>query len=70
MLDSQFIGQEIARMYKQMAQLAIIFNDVVGAKRVANTVLKRIDKFRGFLPLLHAVCNRGIRDRHWILVRN
>lgn len=55
-------------MHEQMIQLGAIFADVPGAKRVADTVRKRIEKFVGFLPLLHAVCNRGLRERHWILV--
>jgi dynein heavy chain len=46
-----------------------VFADVSAAKRVTDTVRKRIEKFMGYLPLLHSVCNPGLRDRHWILVR-
>lgn len=63
------IASEINAMYKQMQQLAIVFADVTAAKRVTDTVRKRIVKFMGYLPLLHAVCNPGLRERHWILVR-
>ena len=55
-------------MHEQMIQLGAIFGDVAGAKRVADTIRKRIEKFVGFLPLLHAVCNKGLRERHWQLV--
>lgn len=68
-LDSQMIANEINAMYKQMQQLAIVFADVTAAKRVADTVRKRIEKFMSYLPLLHAVCNPGLRQRHWILVK-
>jgi dynein heavy chain len=68
-LDSQMIADEITAMYKQMQQLAVVFADVSAAKRVTDTVRKRIEKFMGYLPLLHSVCNPGLRDRHWILVR-
>ena len=67
-LDSQMITDEVNAMHKQMLQLGAVFADVCTAKRVADTVRKRIEKFMGFLPLLHAVCNPGLRERHWILV--
>ncbi|EFX65497.1 hypothetical protein DAPPUDRAFT_333133 [Daphnia pulex] len=67
-LDSQMIADEITAMYKQMQQLAIVFADVSAAKRVTETIRKRIEKFMGYLPLLHSVCNPGLRDRHWILI--
>lgn len=57
-------------MHRQMVQLGTVFADVSGAKRVAETVRKRIEKFMGFLPLLHAVCNPGLRERHWTHVRS
>lgn len=63
------IADEINAMSQQMKQLAIVFADVSAAKRVTDTVRKRIEKFLGYLPLLHAVCNPGLRERHWILVR-
>lgn len=67
-MDSQAIAAEINSMHRQMTQLGIVFADVNGAKRVADTVRKRIEKFMSFLPLLHAVCNPGLRERHWVLV--
>ena len=68
-LDSQMIANETRTMHQQMIQLGVIFADVHGAKRVADTVRKRIEKFIGFLPLFHAVCNPGLRERHWIQVK-
>jgi dynein heavy chain len=43
------ITDEINAMYKQMPQLAIVFADVTAAKRVADTVRKRIEKFMSYL---------------------
>lgn len=63
------IATEINAMHKEMLKLGAVFADVHAAKRVADTVRKRIEKFMGFLPLLHAVCNPGLRERHWILVK-
>lgn len=68
-LDSQAIATEINNMHRQMTQLGVVFADIHGAKRVADTVRKRIEKFMSFLPLLHAVCNPGLRERHWVLVK-
>lgn len=33
--------------------------------KVATATRDRIDKFKVFLPLISAVCNPGLRDRHW-----
>ena len=62
------IDTEISAMHKEMLKLGAVFENVSAAKRVADTVRKRIEKFMSFLPLLHAVCNPGLRERHWILV--
>lgn len=67
-LDSQEIDKEIHSMHQQTIQLGTIFAEVPGAKRVADTIRKRIEKFIGFLPLLHAVCNPGLRERHWLQI--
>jgi len=67
-LDSQIIARDINSMHKQILELGTLFQDSVGAKRVVDTVRTRMDKFISYIPLMHAVCNPGLRQRHWILV--
>jgi dynein heavy chain len=32
---------------------------------VANGTKKKLEKFKVYLPLISAVCNPGLRERHW-----
>ena len=41
-----------------------------GPRSVADRKKGQIDKFKQHLPLLHCICNPGIRDRHWEQVRH
>ena len=68
-LDSQYVAQETDNMLQQIIHLGVTFSNVPGPKKVADVVQKRIEKFRNFVPLLHAVCNPGLRERHWLAVR-
>jgi len=63
------VATETDAMHAQIVQLGIDFAGVPGPKKVADVVQKRIEKFRTFVPLLHAVCNAGLRERHWLAVR-
>lgn len=38
------------------------------AKRIAEQVRLKIDKFKIYLPILDAICQRGLNDRHWLLI--
>ena len=67
-LHSQTIAVDVNGMHRQLVDLGVLFRDSLGAKRVVDTVRKRMEKFIGYLPLLHAVCNPGLRERHWITV--
>ena len=52
-------------MWRTVYKLTKSFSDVPGSKRIAESVKSKIDKFKAHLPLLHTICNPGIRDRHW-----
>jgi len=67
-LDSQMVAEEITTLHQQVVQLGSVFADVFGAKRVVETIRKRMEKFISYLPLLHAICNPGFTVRHWTLV--
>ena len=55
-------------MWRTMFKLTKTFGDVQGPRRVAENIKNKIDKFKGYLPLLSCICNPGLRDRHWDLV--
>jgi len=48
-------------MYKLSRQLA--YNPV--AKRAAEQMRMKIEKFRVYLPVLDSICRHGLEKRHW-----
>lgn len=67
-LNSEDIDQEVSDMWRTMYKLTKTFSDQPGPRRIAESVKAKIDKFKAHLPILHTICNPGIRDRHWDLM--
>jgi dynein heavy chain len=68
-LNSEEIENDVGDMWRTMYKLTKQFNDQAGPRRVADTVKNKVDKFKQHLPILNTICNPGIRDRHWEMVR-
>jgi len=69
-LDAEAISDEVESMWKMMYKLVRTFQDQAGPKRTAEAARNKIERFRTFIPLLQAVCNPGLRDRHWKQMSN
>lgn len=61
---SEYVESTWRVLYKLAKQLS----DNPGAKRVAEIVRGKVEKFRQFLPVLTTVCNKGLQKRHWDMV--
>lgn len=55
------MSQIIQKLIKQLATNP-------QAKRVAEQVRMKIDKFKIYLPILDAICQQGLNDGHWNLI--
>ncbi|GLG98287.1 Dynein heavy chain, cytoplasmic, partial [Gryllus bimaculatus] len=64
-LNAEEIGLEIDEMFKTLYKLARQLQDAPGAKRIAEMVRAKVEKFKQFIPLLHVICNQGLQERHW-----
>ena len=64
-LDTSVIQSEVDEMHTTALQSAKTFHDTPQARRIADTVRAKIEKFRTYLPILHTLCNPGLRERHW-----
>lgn len=64
-LNAEEIENEVGDMWRTMYKLTKTFGDQPGPRRIADSVKGKIDKFKQHLPILHTICNPGIRDRHW-----
>ncbi|KAI4456226.1 dynein heavy chain family protein [Holotrichia oblita] len=64
-LDADEVKDEVENMWRTLYKLAKVFHDNPGAKRIAEMVRAKVEKFRQFVPVLQTVCNKGLQDRHW-----
>ncbi|XP_052264555.1 dynein axonemal heavy chain 3-like isoform X1 [Dreissena polymorpha] len=69
-LNAEEIENEVGDMWRTMYKLTKTFGDQAGPRRIADSVKGKIDKFKQHLPILHTICNPGIRDRHWEAMSN
>ena len=68
-LDAADIQKQVSRMYEKSMSLSRTFLDHhPSARRIAETIKSKIEKFRVHLPVLHTLCNPGLRERHWKLI--
>lgn len=59
--DVESMSETIQKLTKQLAQTP-------QAKRIADQVRMKIDKFKVYLPVLDAICQQGLNERHWALI--
>lgn len=64
-LNAEEIKETVESMWRNLYKLARTFYNVPGSKRVAETVRGKVDKFRQYIPVLEAICNPGLKERHW-----
>lgn len=64
-LDAEQIADDVQQMYRTAFKLSKQFAQKKGPLKTANMLKGKIDKFKGDLPLVLALCNQGMRERHW-----
>jgi dynein heavy chain len=64
-LDADYVKDEVDDMWQTLYKLAKILYDIPGAKRVAEMIRAKVEKFRQYIPLLQVICNKGLQERHW-----
>jgi dynein heavy chain len=70
-LDPEKIETDVGDMYRNIYKLTKLFSgagsgpELPEPLKVAENTRLKIDKFKVYLPLIQAVCNVGLRDRHW-----
>jgi dynein heavy chain, axonemal len=67
-LDSDAIRDEVDDMWKTIHKLTKQLVSNPQAKRVADQIRVKIDKFKVFIPVLEAICQQGLNERHWALI--
>ena len=59
-LETQVIQKEVEQMYSTAVTSIKTFHDTPQARRIAETVRAKVEKFRTYLPILHTLCNPGM----------
>ncbi|XP_039753870.1 dynein heavy chain 3, axonemal [Pararge aegeria] len=64
-LDAEQIAEDVEAWWKLLYKLGKQLLEYPGAKRIADMVRNKVEKFKLLLPVLTAICNKGMRERHW-----
>lgn len=64
-LNSDNIREEVEEMTKTIYKLTKALASNPFAKRIAEQIRLKIDKFRVYIPILESICRQGLVDRHW-----
>ena len=70
-LDPEKIEGDVGDMFRKIYKLTKVFAGAGGSQelpeplKVAEATKEKIDKFQKYQPLITAICNPGLRDRHW-----
>ncbi|XP_072334730.1 dynein axonemal heavy chain 7 [Scyliorhinus torazame] len=59
------VETDIGNYWRALYKLERTLSDSPNAFKIANTVRKKVEEFKEHIPLIHVVCNPGLRDRHW-----
>ncbi|XP_063362018.1 dynein axonemal heavy chain 3 [Cydia amplana] len=64
-LDAEQIAEDVEAWWKLLYKLGKQMFEYPGAKRIADMVRNKVEKFKVLLPVLCGICNKGMRERHW-----
>lgn len=64
-LNADLIREEVDAMFKVILKLVKVLISNPQAKRIAEQLRLKIEKFKIYLPILDAICRQGLTDRHW-----
>lgn len=64
-LNADIIRTEVEEMHKTMYKLTRALVSNPQAKRMAEQIRLKMDKFKIYLPALEAMCRQGLVERHW-----
>eukprot|EP01135_Chromosphaera_perkinsii_P003458 Nk52_evm27s243 gene=Nk52_evmTU27s243 len=67
-MDPETVENEASTVWRTMYKLQKTFVDVPAARKMAEATKEKVDDFKQHLPIIHALANPGMRDRHWNMV--
>ncbi|XP_063993893.1 dynein axonemal heavy chain 3 [Diachasmimorpha longicaudata] len=64
-LDADEVREETDNAWRTLYKLGRALTDIPGARRIAEMIRGKVEKFKQFIPVLQTICNPGLQVRHW-----
>ena len=64
-IDPDDVEEAVSTAWRNLYKLEKEFVDTPIAKNIATQTKKQVEEFREQLPIISAICNPGLRERHW-----
>ncbi|XP_071486244.1 dynein axonemal heavy chain 3-like [Diadema antillarum] len=66
-VNAEVVEEEVQNLWRTSYKLTKTFAhpDMMGPMRAATTIKAKLEKFKINMPLINALCNPGIKRRHW-----
>lgn len=64
-LDADEMREETDNAWRTLYKLGRVLTDIPGARRIAEMIRGKVEKFKQFIPVLQTICNPGLQARHW-----
>ncbi|CAD6235446.1 GSCOCG00007903001-RA-CDS, partial [Cotesia congregata] len=64
-LNAEQIREETDNAWKTLYKLGRALSDTPGARRIAEMIRGKVEKFKQFIPVLQTICTPGLQSRHW-----
>ncbi|CAH1783206.1 unnamed protein product, partial [Owenia fusiformis] len=66
-VNAEEVEEEVQTLWRTAYKLTKIFAhpDAKGPMRASTTIKSKLEKFKINMPLINALCNPGIKQRHW-----
>lgn len=63
---------QVQNLWKTIYKLSKLFAhpEFKGPLRAAITIKGRLEKFKVDMPVISAICNPGLKERHWDIMSN
>eukprot|EP00049_Salpingoeca_infusionum_P016530 m.339145 g.339145 ORF g.339145 m.339145 type:complete len:4022 (-) comp16092_c0_seq1:259-12324(-) len=64
-IDPEVVENDVSACWRNLYKIEKTFAEVDNPRNIAATTKERVDVFKENVPLIQAICNPGLRERHW-----